>query len=128
MDAPIIIGLIIGGLLHGIVCSVIAGNVLKVKGYSESQRFNWQLAACFFGILGLLGAIGLPDKSADKKRWQERLPKKTPSPALLHPSPQDIEDAITQLEKIKEITQKKQAGLTKDGKTGLTKDGKWIAR
>jgi hypothetical protein len=67
---PIIIGLIIDGLIQAFACALITASVLKAKGCSESEISNWTLAAFFFGILGLLGAIGLPVKSETQRSLQ----------------------------------------------------------
>ena len=66
----ILIGFIIGGLIQAVAFAFITANVLNAKGYSESEISNWTLAAFFFGILGLLGAIGLPVKSEAQRSLQ----------------------------------------------------------
>ena len=50
-------GFWIGTLIHSAVCCGLAAKLAKVKGHDEVE---WACIGFFFGLFGLLAAVGLP--------------------------------------------------------------------
>lgn len=52
--------LVIGILVYSIACGTYAGIVANAKGWDQG---GWFFAGFFFGIIGLIGAAGMPTRS-----------------------------------------------------------------
>ena len=59
------VGFWIGTLVHSAVCCGLAAKLAKVKGHDEVE---WALFGFFFGLLGLMAAVGLPDHHNARSR------------------------------------------------------------
>ena len=50
---------VVVGLVQAIACAVLSIWVAQAKGYNERK---WTWVGCLFGVLGLLAAVGMPDR------------------------------------------------------------------
>jgi hypothetical protein len=56
---------ILMGAVVAVICAALAGTLANKKGHSQSA---WTLAGFFFGPLGLLAAVGLPDRPSENRQ------------------------------------------------------------